>query len=110
MMTSAELLRALGGWDEGFRIDFGDVDLCLRAIDAGRRVMVEPRAKLLHRVHATQGIAPHDEDDTRAVHEPLGGSLRGRRSLVSPGVRVRARLGAEMSARRRDRPCLPRSS
>jgi GT2 family glycosyltransferase len=65
LMTSAELLRALGGWDEGFRIDFGDVDLCLRAIDAGRRVMVEPRAKLLHRVHATQGIAPHDEDDTR---------------------------------------------
>jgi GT2 family glycosyltransferase len=65
LMVPADLLSRVGGWDEGFRIDFGDVDLCLRAIEAGRRVVVEPRAKLLHHVHATQGMAPHDEDDTQ---------------------------------------------
>lgn len=65
LMVPAEILSELGGWDEGFRIDFGDVDLCLRAREAGRRVVVEPRAKLLHHEHATQGKAPHDEDDTR---------------------------------------------
>ena len=65
LMIRAERLSDLGGWDEGFRIDFGDVDLCLRAIAAGLRVVVEPRARLLHLVHATQGKAPHDEDDTR---------------------------------------------
>ncbi len=64
VMPSA-LLEELRGWDERFRIDFGDVDLCLRAIEAGRRVVVEPRARLLHHVHATQGQNPHDEDDAR---------------------------------------------
>ena len=65
LVMRADVLDDLGGWDEGFRIDFGDVDLCLRAIEAGRRVIVEPRARLLHREHATQGDNPHDEDDGR---------------------------------------------
>jgi GT2 family glycosyltransferase len=65
LMVRAEVLSELGGWDEGFRLDFGDVDICLRAIEAGWRVIVEPRAKLLHQVHAFWGYVPHDEDDTR---------------------------------------------
>jgi GT2 family glycosyltransferase len=65
LLMRREVLADLGGWDDGFRIDFGDVDLCLRAIEAERRVVVEPRAKLLHHVHATQGQSPHDEDDAR---------------------------------------------
>jgi GT2 family glycosyltransferase len=65
LVMRTDVLDDLGGWDEGFRIDFGDVDLCLRAIEAGRRVVVEPRARLLHREHATQGDNPHDEDDAR---------------------------------------------
>jgi GT2 family glycosyltransferase len=65
MVSRKDVLADLGGWDEGFRIDFGDIDLCLRAIERGRRVLVEPRARLLHHVHATQGQQPHDEDDGR---------------------------------------------
>jgi GT2 family glycosyltransferase len=67
MLMRRDVLGELGGWDERFRIDFGDIDLCLRAIERGRRVLVEPRARLLHRVHSTQGTQPHDEDDGRRL-------------------------------------------
>jgi O-antigen biosynthesis protein len=67
MLMSRDVLGELGGWDERFRIDFGDIDLCLRAIEHGRRALVEPRARLLHRVHSTQGTQPHDEDDGRRL-------------------------------------------
>jgi GT2 family glycosyltransferase len=69
LLMRTEVLGDLGGWDERFRIDFGDVDLCLRAIQSGRRVLVEPRARLLHQVHATQGDQPHDEDDARRFRD-----------------------------------------
>jgi GT2 family glycosyltransferase len=69
LLMPADVLGELGGWDERFRIDFGDIDLCLRAIEAGRRVVVEPRARLLHHVHATQGQNPHDEDDGRRFRD-----------------------------------------
>ena len=65
LLTRREVLAEVGAWDEAFRIDFGDIDLCLRAIGAGRRVVVEPRARLLHHTHLTQGEQPHDEDDAR---------------------------------------------
>jgi GT2 family glycosyltransferase len=65
LMISRTLLEEVGGWDEGFRIDFGDVDLCLAVREMGHRVIVEPRATLIHREHATQGFTSHDEDDAR---------------------------------------------
>jgi GT2 family glycosyltransferase len=65
VMVPADVLRELGGWDEGFRMDFGDPDLCLRAWEAGYRVVLEPRAVVLHRESATQGYTAHDEYDTR---------------------------------------------
>jgi GT2 family glycosyltransferase len=63
MMIRAGLLSELGGWDDGFRIHFGDVDLCLRARETGHRVLVEPRATLVHYESTTLGYAPHDRRD-----------------------------------------------
>ena len=38
MLLRSDCLRALGGFDEGFRSYVEDVDMCLRVRDAGRRV------------------------------------------------------------------------
>ena len=42
------LFKELGGFDEGFPVNYNDVDLCLRARKAGYEVIYEPRAVLRH--------------------------------------------------------------
>lgn len=55
MMISREAFTALKGFDEGFRLNWSDVDLCLRAWQAGFRIIYTPEARLLHHESATHG-------------------------------------------------------
>ncbi|MCY3632633.1 MAG: glycosyltransferase [bacterium] len=47
-------LLAVGGMSPEFPVSFGDVDLCLRLRQFGRRVVVEPAALLLHHESASR--------------------------------------------------------
>jgi GT2 family glycosyltransferase len=42
------VFQELGGFDESFPVNYNDVDLCLRARQAGYQVLVEPAAQLRH--------------------------------------------------------------
>jgi len=44
----ASVFEELGGFDESFPVNYNDVDLCLRARQAGYDVVVEPAAVLRH--------------------------------------------------------------
>jgi GT2 family glycosyltransferase len=44
----ASVFEELGGFDESFPVNYNDVDLCLRARQAGYEVIVEPAALLRH--------------------------------------------------------------
>jgi O-antigen biosynthesis protein len=46
----------IGGFDEGFPVNYNDVDLCLRAAQKGYRIVLEARAKLEHAESATRAI------------------------------------------------------
>lgn len=48
MMVSRKLYAQLDGYDESFDSEYSDVDLCLRAIERGGRVVWTPRAILTH--------------------------------------------------------------
>jgi GT2 family glycosyltransferase len=48
LATRKSVLSQLGGFDEGFAIDFNDIDLCLRMIESGYRVVYTPYASLFH--------------------------------------------------------------
>lgn len=48
LAIKAELFQQLGGFDPAFPVNYNDVDLCLRCWDAGRRVIFEPGARLIH--------------------------------------------------------------
>ncbi len=48
MMVSRRLYAQLDGYDESFHSEYSDVDLCLRAIEQGGRVVWTPRAVLIH--------------------------------------------------------------
>ena len=47
--------EAVGGFDEGFRNGFEDVDLCLKIRERGRKVVYQPKSVLYHLEHQTPG-------------------------------------------------------
>lgn len=60
MLIDTKLWRSLGGFDEqGFPVQYNDVDLCLRAAQVGRRVVYTPGAELQHVGSASRG-SNHD--------------------------------------------------
>ncbi len=46
--TRKSVLSQVGGMDESFAIDFNDIDLCLRIIESGYRVVYTPYSSLFH--------------------------------------------------------------
>lgn len=48
MAFRRKLFDRIGGFDERYPIDFKDVDFCLRALEAGQRVVYTPFARLRH--------------------------------------------------------------
>ena len=55
MAIRRSVFEELGGFDEALGVDLNDVDLCLRAIDGGYRVVYEPRAELVHHESPSRG-------------------------------------------------------
>ncbi len=81
---------ALGGFEEThLAVTHNDIDFCLRARDAGLRVIVEPRATLLHREAATRGPDRAPAAVARAAQElaylrKRWGDLAGTDPLQNP--------------------------
>jgi GT2 family glycosyltransferase len=61
MAMRREVFEELGGFSELFPVNYNDVDLCLRAREAGYRVVME-----------TAAVLRHDEATTRAPGRRLG--------------------------------------
>jgi GT2 family glycosyltransferase len=57
MYVTRATLDAVGELDEGYEMAFEDVDYCLRAWDAGQRVLYVPAAVLTHHEGKTRGLA-----------------------------------------------------
>ena len=58
----------IGGYDESLAVGFGDVDLCLRAVEKGWRVIQSGGSVLIHHESRTRGTSttdPHPEDSAR---------------------------------------------
>jgi N-acetylglucosaminyl-diphospho-decaprenol L-rhamnosyltransferase len=48
MMFDSESYRRIGGFDEGYFLYYEDVDICRRLHNAGRSVIYDPRAAIVH--------------------------------------------------------------
>jgi GT2 family glycosyltransferase len=59
LMLRREVFDQIGGFDEQYSLAFNDIELCLRAANAGYRVVFTPFARLIHH-----------EGATRAKHKP----------------------------------------
>jgi glycosyltransferase involved in cell wall biosynthesis len=66
MLLPRKVFEALGGFDEVYRLGYGDIDLCLRAVAAGYKVIYTPFAPMLHREGGTRGFSLPPSDVLRA--------------------------------------------
>jgi GT2 family glycosyltransferase len=90
LLTSAELFRTLGGFDEQhFAVQFNDIDFCLRARNTGRRVIYEPGAVLYHLTSASRA----DEFDYNETLRFLKKYAGYRDPFVSPHLDHRSICG-----------------
>lgn len=64
MAYRKELFDLMGGFDEFFRVDYNDIDFCLRCVKAGYRVVFTPHAKLYH-FHNSSFKRKHDHSAER---------------------------------------------
>ncbi len=48
LATRKSVMAQVGGYDEAFAIDFNDIDLCLKIIESGYRVVYTPYCSLFH--------------------------------------------------------------
>jgi O-antigen biosynthesis protein len=67
LLVRRDTFEWIGHFDEAIAVGFGDVDLCLRARQAGYRVVFCPHAELIHHESYSRGksettVDPHPED------------------------------------------------
>jgi len=70
MLFRSDAFRAIGGFDEAFFLYYEDVDLCLRLGKAGRSVIFDPRAEVVHAARRDSRRSP-----AHAMHH-LASALR----------------------------------
>jgi len=75
MMVRRNVFEELRGFDERLRVEYGDVDLRLRAAAKGYRVVYTPYAVLRHFESASRGVdkpTPSDRQEfTRRWHQAI---------------------------------------
>jgi GT2 family glycosyltransferase len=71
MMVKKSVFDEVGGFDERYKVGFGDTDLCLRVQEKGYLNVYTPYAELYHHESASRGqspeIDPHLEDTRRLM-------------------------------------------
>ena len=61
-MIRKNLFDELGGYDEDFQLVFSDIELCLRAIKKGYRILYSPNAELRHLEGKSRGYETPQKD------------------------------------------------
>ena len=66
LATRKSVMSQVGGFDESFAIDFNDIDLCLRIIESGYRIVYTPYCTLYHFEGASaRRVAPRPDERRR---------------------------------------------
>ncbi|HVG02611.1 MAG TPA: glycosyltransferase, partial [Nitrospira sp.] len=74
MLVRRNVFEEVGGFDEGYRNGFEDVDLCLKIREKKWKIVYQPKSVLYHLESRTPGRKTHDQDNSRRLHERWGAS------------------------------------
>jgi len=69
MMIRKEVFEEVFGFDKGFKVAFGDVDLCMKIRQKGYLIVFTPYAELYHHESLTRGYEDTPEKQKRFAHE-----------------------------------------
>lgn len=72
MAVRRDVFAALGGFDDGYRNGFEDVDYCLRVRARGGKIVYQPRSALYHLESQTPGRKAHDDANARRLFDRWG--------------------------------------
>ncbi len=67
--TRLEVINAIGGFDEKLRVDFNDIDICLRMGAKGWRIAFTPHCELYHFEGSTQIRTTQAPDEIALFHK-----------------------------------------
>jgi GT2 family glycosyltransferase/radical SAM superfamily enzyme YgiQ (UPF0313 family)/Flp pilus assembly protein TadD len=67
-----EAFETAGGFDEGYRNSFEDVDLCLKIREQGWRIVYQPKSVLYHLESQSPGRKAHDDENAKRLLERWG--------------------------------------
>jgi len=68
-MVRREVFEAVGGYDEGYQLAFGDIDFCLRVHQLGFRNMVTPFARFFHYEGQSRGYTTPTSDILKGLED-----------------------------------------
>lgn len=85
LMTRREVFEKVGGFDPMLHVAFNDVDLCLRILAAGYRVVWTPFAVLYHYESTTRRKA-HPVENTRYFLQKWGDQIRRGDPYYNPNL------------------------
>lgn len=85
LMTRREVFEKVGGFDPVLHVAFNDVDLCLRILAAGYRVVWTPFAVLYHYESTTRRKA-HPVENTRYFLQKWGDQIRRGDPYYNPNL------------------------
>lgn len=72
MLVRRHVFEQAGGFDEGYRNGFEDVDFCLKVRKLEWKIVYQPKSVLYHLESKTPGRKTHEQDNSRRLHERWG--------------------------------------
>jgi GT2 family glycosyltransferase len=85
LMMRKALFDSIGGFDERYILVFSDVELCLRVLEQGYRVVYNPEVRLLHHEGKSRGkLIPHP--DILLGYERFAEGVQSGDPFYNPGL------------------------
>lgn len=74
MLIRRQVFAQVGGFDEGYKNGFEDVDLCLKVGEKNWKIVYQPHSTVIHLESRTPGRKTHEEANTTRFRERWGKS------------------------------------
>lgn len=95
LLVKRSLFLELGGFDEGYRNGLEDVDFCLRAGAAGKRILYVPESCVVHFEEASPGRKDHEDENLRRYLARWQGKVRSDDMLLWEQEGFRETIGPD---------------
>lgn len=72
MLIRRQVFAQVGGFDEGYKNGFEDVDLCLKIGEKNWKIVYQPNSTVIHLESRTPGRKTHEDENTNRFRERWG--------------------------------------